>query len=212
MDSLSIAIENYYTSFSDTRPPDDIAGCPCCIDDNEIDILLRTPLREIAPESLTAYAASAFLTVGGVDDYLYFLPRIMEISISDDSWWPDIEITARAINSTDLSTWPENRRQALSALLDAKVDQIIDSGSYSEIDAWLCAIARIDLNLRPYLAKIEKREFAMKEYFEINRDCLKNDKLCNAFWELPNEGHETIVQWFKSEPIREIVDPCAYVL
>ena len=42
------------------------------------------------------------------------------------------------------------------------------------------------------------------EYFGDNANCLQNGKLCNAFWELPNAGHDAIVQWFKSDAIRDI--------
>src|SRR4029453_11039601 len=102
MDPLTKAIDDLYQAFSDAAVPRHVDGCPCCIDDKQIAHLLKTPLREIEPGDLSAYASSALLTVGDVSDFLYFLPRIVEISIRDDAWWPDIEVTARAIQSAGL--------------------------------------------------------------------------------------------------------------
>ncbi len=67
----------------------------------EVEVLLGKPLRDLSPDELSSYSSSALLTVGLPEDYLYYLPRILEISIRDDSWWPDIEVSARAIKSTE---------------------------------------------------------------------------------------------------------------
>jgi hypothetical protein len=204
MVALNNAIDDFYLAFADVPIPRHIDGCPCCIDDKEIARILSTPLREIAPDDLASYAASAFLTVGDVSDYLYFLPRIMEISIRDDSWWPDIEVTARAIHATHLQEWPPKRREALIALVTSVIENIVDSGSHRQIDGWLCAIARMELDVRPHLEKIETNSAAVLHYFEDNAEGLKFGKLCNPFWELPNTGHDTILQWFKSDAISAI--------
>ena len=90
------------------------------------------------------------------------------------------------------------------SLLKAVIENIVDSGSYWQIDGWLCAIARMELDVGPYLAIIEPNSAAVLQYFEDNAKCLRADTLSNAFWELPNSGHDQIVQWFKSEAIRAI--------
>ena len=65
MNTLSQAIEQLYAAFADVPKPRAIVGCPCCLDNKDIDTLLATPLREIGPRDLSPYASSAFLTVGG---------------------------------------------------------------------------------------------------------------------------------------------------
>jgi len=204
MDKLSNAINNFYQAFADVSAPDHIDGCPCCITEKEIQTLLTTPLRELSQDDLASYASSALLTVGSDSDYLYYLPRIVEISISDDSWWPDIEVTARAIESTNIESWPEKRRDALIELLDAVIDHILDSSAYDLIDQWVYAAARMKLDVRRLLAKIERNADAVLEYWVDNAQNLHEERLGNAFWELPNEGHDEIVRWFQSEPIRKI--------
>lgn len=198
------AIGRLYLAFHDVPKPQDIEGCPCCFDKNIVPGLLGAPLRNIAPTELASYAESALLTVGTVADYLYFLPRILEISALDESWWLDIEITARAISTTDLKSWPTQRQQALTSFLHAFIDRSLTSEAYSRLDGWLCAIARLRLDVRPYLSQIEKHPSAVLQYFEDNAEGLRVGKLSNSFWTLPNEGHDAIVRWFRSDAIRKI--------
>lgn len=202
--ALHQAIDAFYGAFCDVAVPRHIEGCPCCIEDKRIPHLLSTPLRDLSADDLDSYASSALLTVGDVSDYLHFLPRIMEISILDENWWPQIEVTARAVHSTQLLAWPAHRLEALEALLGAVMHHIVETRAYGRIDGWLCAIARMELDVRRHLAMIARDSAAVLHYFEDNVEALKYGKLQNGFWELPNAGHDVIVQWFKSDAIRAI--------
>ena len=119
MNELDAAIEDLYLAFSDLPSPKSIDACPCCIDDKNLDKLVNAIAREVSPEDLTSYASSAFLTAGDIPDYLYFLPRILEISVRDEWWWPDIEITGRALLETNIPTWPDRRQQAHTESADS---------------------------------------------------------------------------------------------
>ncbi len=204
MKAVGESIELLYAAFAGQARPLKISYCPCCITDEEIATLLGSGLREIPPEVLAPYASSAFLTVGNVADYLYFLPRILEITATDDQWWPDPEVTGRAISTAKLDSWPASRLDALTGFLAAVIDSAIGSGEYLKIDPWMCAIARMGIDVRPYLQRIAASPDAVLAYFEDNARCLPKNRLCNAFWELPNAGHDAIVDWFHSEPIRKI--------
>ena len=57
--ALHQAIEALYPAFAAVRRPRVIVGCPCCIEDKEIAVLLMRPLRELSPEELSSYASSA---------------------------------------------------------------------------------------------------------------------------------------------------------
>lgn len=200
---LEQTIDRLYTVFADVPKPRRIDGCPCCIEEKNIGVLLSSPLRLLTPDELSAYAASAFLTVGTVADYLYFLPRILEISIRA-CWWPDIEVTGRAVAATEPRSWSRSRRSALLGFLHAVIDGAVASGEHYQLDGWLCGIARMGLDVRPFLGQVAKSPVAVLAYFEVNATCLRQNKLCNPFWELPCDGHDAIVKWFKSEPIRKI--------
>lgn len=211
--TLEQAIDRLYTAFADVPKPRRIDGCPCCIEKKNISVLLSSPLRILSPDDLSEYAACAFLTVGAVADYLYFLPRILEISIRASDWWPDIEVTGKAIVATEPRSWSRSHHSALLGFLHAVIDWIVASGEHCQLDGWLCAIVRMGLDVRPFLGQVAKSPAAVLAYFEANARCLPQNTLCNAFWELPCDGHDAIVQWFKSEPIRKIpLEAYGYVM
>src|SRR4051812_29634791 len=105
MRDVRATVENLYRAFAAVPRLRDIDGCPCCIDRKEVGVLLSKPLRSVTPEELSAYAASAFLTVGDAADYRYFLPRILEVTAADPAWWPSPEVTGRAIRDSDPESW-----------------------------------------------------------------------------------------------------------
>jgi hypothetical protein len=81
---------------------------------------------------------------------------------------------------------------------------MVDSGSHDRIDGWLCAIARVGLDVTPSLIKIETNREAVLAYYAYNAASLTTGKLCNGFSELPNAGHDVIVRWFSSDAVRKI--------
>lgn len=204
MSTFEHAIERLYAAFADIPKPRHIDGCAHCLDDKGIDRLLATPPRALSPNDLSPYASSAFLTVGDVADYLYFLPRILEISAIDDSWWPDPEVTGRAIRSAKPDSWPGSRLEAVGSFLAAVIDTAITSGEHHKLDGWLCAIARMGFDVRPYLQQLATSPAAVLAYFEDNVSSLPRNRLSNSFWELPCSGHDAIVEWFYSDEIRRI--------
>ena len=204
MHNIQDAIEELYRAFAKTPRPQHIDGCPCCIDKKEISVLLAKSLRAITPQELSSYASSAFLTVGEIADYLYFLPRILEITATDSSWWPVPEVTGRAIRSANPESWTDAQRSALNRYLDAVIGTIIESGDYHQLDVWMCAIARMGLDIIPYLRQIAKSPAAVLAYFEQNVGSLPRNKLSNGFWEQPSPAHDAIVNWFFSPEIAKI--------
>ena len=67
---VAVAVEGLYSAFADVPKPSGIEGCPCCIERKNTDVLLAKPLRTLAPDELSNYAASAFLTIGSSTDHL----------------------------------------------------------------------------------------------------------------------------------------------
>lgn len=204
MSNLQNAVEHLYGAFSAIPKPHHIDGCPCCVDREEIGVLLVKPLKELSPQELSSYASSAFLTVGEAADYLYFLPRILEIAATEPAWWPDPEVTGRAIKAANPDAWSAAQRTALIAYLETVVDTAIQSGDYYSLDGWICAIGRMGFDVRPFLSRIAKSKAAVLGYFEQNAESLPRKKLANAFWELPCPAHDAIVKWFYSDEIARI--------
>ena len=213
MSRLEDSIERLYAAFADVPKPRQIDGCPCCFNEDEIEILLARNIRDISPEELSTYASDALSTIGSVSDYLYFLPRILEITATNDSWWPDPDITAGKILGTDPSKWPVTRVNALKDFFGAVVRSLLAPDRQQMIGSWLCAIARTGFDVKPYLKSIERSTDAVLAYFADNAADLPHRRLCSSFGAPPCEGHDVIVDWFYSKKIRDIVfDAYGYVM
>ena len=205
MNSLSNSIDTLYATFQDIPKPRRINGCPCCIDDKDICTLLTKPLREITGGELTSYSSSAFLTVGAKADYMYFLPRILEITFTEDGWWPDIEVTGRAIARTQPATWSEHRRKALKEVFQTTLQLATKEENGRTIDELIYAIARTGLGIEPFLAQIAQSPKAVLAYYGCNSEGLMKQKLGNSFWEQDDPGFKQVLEWFQSPEISQII-------
>jgi hypothetical protein len=205
--SLQQAIKDVYAAFRDVPRPASVVGCPCCIDGKGISILLTKPLRELSPDDLTHYAASAFLTVGAVEDYLYFLPRILEILATEHNWWPDPEVVTRAIHTAGFHSWPESRRKALTRYFEEVVSDLLGTeGSGFEIDSWICALGRLHIPLAPFLTRIAVSRPRLIEFYEVNSQPLAGGRLANGFWDEAPEEQKQVVEWFRSPETQRIIE------
>lgn len=206
------AIARLYVAFSTVPRPRVIDGCPCCIANKEVDVLLAKPLWELRGSELDSYASSAFATVGSRADYLYFLPRILELTGTEPSWWPDLEVTGRAVRSSGPATWTAGQRTALDDYLMSLLGSALRDGGSPDIDSVICSVGRMGLEVRPYLNEVAKHPAAVLSYFESNAETLASRRLRNAFWELPCPAHDAVVAWFYSDAIARVpFDAYGYV-
>lgn len=187
-DALRQALDNLYDVLARPRPLR-IDGCPCCVDRKTRDALHAVPLRDLTAEDLSNYATSVFLTVGEVADYLYYLPRILDISAHDEGWWPSMEIVIGGLGRGGWLTWPAAYQRAVRAVLEAWFEQCAASAeTLSEddqsLDSFLCGIARAGLDPTNYIDRLAaERPYALCVFWEQNRATLaKKDRMDNAFW------------------------------
>ena len=204
--SLQEAIEGVYEAFHDIPRPKSVDGCPCCIDKKGISVLLSKPLRELSPDELTHYASSAFLTVGAVEDFLYFLPRILEILAAESGWWPDPEVVTRAIHTSGFHSWSNSQRRAVLWFFDDMIDELLaNEGTGSELDSWICALGRLHIDLGPYLKRVAAQRPRLIEYYEVNSKRLINGQLSNGFWDEATDEQKQVVDWFRSAEIQGLI-------
>jgi len=203
---LSNAIEGMYEAFADVPRPTTIDGCPCCVDGKDISVLLSKPLRELSPGELSAYASAVFLTVGAVEDFLYFLPRILEILALEAGWWPDPEIVGRAIITSAFTTWPARRQQAILHYFHETIAACLtDDDAPSDRDSWICTIGRAGVDLAPFLERVSADGSRLIEYYENNSKSLVKGRLANAFWDDCPEPEKQVVDWFQSAAIQGLI-------
>ena len=132
-------LAHLYVTFARYRPTTVLEGCRCCVSPKTSAKLVSTPLAELSEGDLSPYWSKAMTTWGTVDDFRYFLPRILELSsqrtslidlpwlgskLQYASWlsWPQTEVIAvrgflLALWRSWLSTPPEADSEAFDSLL-----------------------------------------------------------------------------------------------
>ena len=108
-------------------------------------------------EDLSYYSFNAMTTVGSVDDFRYFLPRLFQGVTQEDYSYCD-EILFGKLESAKWMTWPHAEIAAVKAYLEALWRQGLMSfpledalPSFFEIETILASIAVTGEPLEPYL-------------------------------------------------------------
>jgi hypothetical protein len=203
---LQSAIEFLYVAFDDVPKPEIIEGCPCCIQEKGVDVLLIKPLKEITPDELTNYAASVFLTIGDTPDFLYLLPRILDILATDEGWWPDPEVVAAALKTARFSFWPVRHREAVLRYFDAIFNDMMSRDDVGWLlDSWMCAWGRLFDDISPYLMRLKQHPTQVVSYYEHNSESLIKERLTNAFWDDSLPAYRQIFDWFNSTKIKDMI-------
>lgn len=185
------AVEALYRTFEDPPPPA-IEGCPCCISTRGTDVLLTTPLRQIAGQALWRYVSGVFLTVGNRADFRYLLPRILDVSVSDPGNANDPEIVLGKLALADWRSWASDEQRAIERFVDAWFEQALErdlagaDAGYIGMDAEsvLCGAARAAMPLRPWLLRLSAPDAAAL-LAEMQRRWPGN---MSPFWEFAPEG------------------------
>ncbi|MGM9319768.1 hypothetical protein [Deinococcus aquaticus] len=84
MTGIQAAITGLYDAFGTVSRPTAIRHEPYELQPGEITGLLENPLRELFPELMRSYLLDALYTVGTWDDFRYFLPRLLELLVTDE--------------------------------------------------------------------------------------------------------------------------------
>ncbi len=83
--NLYEALDAVYDAFSVQLRPKQIVHEPYELQAGEVKQLLSWPLRELSPGLMRSYLFDALYTVGTWEDFRYFLPRLLEVFIFDES-------------------------------------------------------------------------------------------------------------------------------
>jgi hypothetical protein len=189
---LNRALGAVYRTFA-APPPSMIEGCPCCISNRGLDVLLTTPLHELTGQELWRYVSGAFLTIGSEKDFRYLLPRILDISVHDPDNANHPEIVIRKLELANWRIWPRHEQQVIEEFLDAWFEVALANDIATAEEGWvgenqaeslLCGAARAGIPLQPWFAHLEAPLAA-----PVLADLRKRfpDEL-SAFWQDTPEG------------------------
>jgi hypothetical protein len=201
-DELSKAISDIYEAFRKIQKPVKIEACPHCHSEDEAKILLSKDLCKLTTGDVSNYTTSAMLTASDPEDFMYFLPRILDLAATDENWWVDTEIIANAIHRAGFQDWPARRKQVVLQYFQVLFRRLLlheDVGS--EIDSLLYVFARLTVDIRPSLQLIAANHARLPEIHEWNKEKLLTGHLTSGFWEAIPESEKTIVEWLRSDSI-----------
>ena len=203
---LKAAIQAVYAAFSDAEKPELVDGCPCCMTAEQYEILTLKPIRELTTADLDEFARDALLTMGTEDDYLYFLPRILELSIEDGAdWLTSIEITGDKMRMAGFDKWPGERRSAINDLWFTVIREMATSDDdpellgyiSSDMGSWLAAATPIPITVSPLTGVLDRFPELIRTLYNDNFKTLFQGRLDNAFLKESSDGQTQIANWLR---------------
>ena len=200
------AINDIYLEYEDIPLPTDIMACTCCRNSIDITKLTTEPLIKLSENDLRDYSFSVFNTVGSSEDFLYFLPRLIELTINDNGNFTDREIIFKKLKKVDWSSLSEKKSIVLSNLIN-KVFESFSICKYDgyQIDSWICAISQFNNNVMSMLdillSDTMAAEFNLIGFYEQNSKSILKKKLANPFWGRSNDNYNGILEWLLSEKV-----------
>lgn len=193
-----------YDIFSSYNKPQSIEACPCCMNDNEINLLLTKELQNLTSNDLCSYATVVFQTVGSKKDYMYFFPRILELCLENKLGWPDPEIVFRSIRVASWEIWKKPEKNIVLELFKSKFIQLAETADNgSQINQLLCAISFINNNINKFLHILEKYEVngSYYDFIECNLKFFTTGRLTNKFWRDCPKQEQQVIKWLHNDKV-----------
>lgn len=147
---LKTALDAAYAVFAPYRRPTAFEAAPHRKPEALLATLTAEPLRQVPCEAIGPYAGWAVTTVGDVDDYKHFLPRILEVAI--DQTCPHMgcepEILGSRIAYAGFTKWPAKERDAIVAVFEAAWTRTLaEPPDHIDAETWIMGMAALDLPL-----------------------------------------------------------------
>ena len=216
IDAIGAAIEDLYLVFRRYGLRSRLDACPCCTTDADQARIHSRSLRALTPDDLEHYVSKAMTTWGDEDDFRHFLPRVLELAVSNDSIsFVNTEIILDRLAYAGWRDWPGAEQAAVESFLSLRWrigltqeprSSLGDSDSEFDADAWLCGIALTGLDITPYIDAWRGRGPVstighVVALLETNPHLLTDGRLGNVFWEGTNEASvcaEQMRRWLSS--------------
>lgn len=168
-EALQKTIVHLYDLFSKYPFNPTISGCPCCIHEADKQLLHSKLLKELTDEDLSRYAHKAMTTWGTVDDYKHYLPRIIELICSSNSFL-DVSGLLSKLDYGNWLTWEKEEITNIQCFLNEWwVDQFTNNeiSTFEMIDLYRFSNDFISLITS---INIEFKNNSFKNYLDLMID------------------------------------------
>ena len=200
-------IEDLYLAFSGVEKANLIGGCTlgCCMTKVDRETLLSGPLREADAEILWFYPGDAIWTVGSELDFKYFVPRLLELGLSEyqrdghsQGFIAFPETFGKKLALAGFDDWPLRQRETASAALLQIMKNEVLRGDFYNASGWLNAVCHLSLSKVPYLEFLDSIDGQKaRDYFLLSvRGNYSKKGIAGPFWnDLTAAQTETVVTW-----------------
>jgi hypothetical protein len=146
---LAIAIDRAYSAFSQYSFPWQLDGSPMKPVHEILSALSSVPLRHLGADKIGPYSGSAIWTIGDINDYKHFLPRIMELSITypNEHMGLGPEIIALKLNQNQWLSWQQDEQVAIEAVFFAAWKIALSQHPMYQACSWLHGIACLEVRV-----------------------------------------------------------------
>ena len=209
-DALEAAIERVYAAFAHVPCPTRLDASPLRDGKAILRGLRAAPLRQLSPEQVQGYASYAMTTVGTVNDYRHFLPRLLELAVRDGSaLGTEPQAIAGKLVYGEWTNWGSAARDAVIWLFGAALDIAIEQPRVYGRDAedWLCGLARLGIAPDPWLSRwrVATRPDAGVQLANLVNVVVNVDgEMFDAYWEdVPPVIKTMVADWLFDPATRD---------
>ena len=203
---LAHAIAGLYEEFGDGPLGRPLNGCEHCADAETLKRWAETPLRQLTAEELESYLYSAMATIGDEDDFKHFIPRLLELVVSDaDFLGITFEQVGAQLTRARWQQWPARQSSTVRIALE-ELWKTLGANEYDDfaIDSIVCGVALARMDIVALLTAWQKAptpvaQANLKRFSEHNRDSLtQKRRLANAFWDGWPAQEVIVADWLRT--------------
>jgi hypothetical protein len=219
-ESLNAAIEGLYATFAHFELTGAVDGCPHCTGPGDDEVLRSKPRRKLEGGDLERFAFKAVTTLGSVEDFKHFLPRLLEVLAREGSVGvTECEIVLGKLDYTRWEQWPQRQRVAVKEYLSALWRVVLgEFPGVQPVDDWVCGIGRCEEDMGAYLrtweedqgaaAALQLAEFVVENAGRI----VRKRELVNAFWNEREAQMRQLIEWLAEDRVADKLEKAFFRL
>lgn len=197
---LAIQLRDLYTAFARYPAPQYLHGSPVSDPEVVFRALNSTPLAQLTPQALDPYASSALTTLGDVNDYKHYLPRILELAtVSYTQIGLEPQLIAGKLRYAPWHDWPTAEKTAIQRVFFASwnYEQLQHIDESNRGWDWLQAMAMLDMDieacLTQWITDPTANAIVQLSYGSLDLKCLVRG---NGWWnDVTPQKREEIINW-----------------